>query len=88
MRKSSHLLTNDNNSCYIPYIHHRRKVRGKVKNRQDKKLLALAEKQEKPLFRVKNTVVLHNLDAEPPKICHRYPLACSKKCSVGKVQPT
>ena len=33
----------------------------------NKKLLALSEEQEKPLFNVRNSVMLHNLDEVPPK---------------------
>ena len=36
------------------------------KNQHNKKLLALSEEQERPLFSVKNTVVTHELDTEPP----------------------
>ena len=32
-----------------------------------KKLLQLSEDQERPLFTVKNTVITHNLDHEPPR---------------------
>ena len=43
-----------------------REVRKLVKNTHQKKLLALSEEQERPLFNVKNTVTLHDLDEEPP----------------------
>ena len=33
----------------------------------NKKLLALSEEQEKPLFNVKNTVIAYQLDTAPPK---------------------
>ena len=43
-----------------------RETRKEVRNIHQKKLLALSEEQERPLFNVKNTVTLHNLDEEPP----------------------
>lgn len=44
-----------------------REARKDVKNIHRKKLLALSEEQERPLFNVKNTVILHELDEEPPR---------------------
>ena len=38
-----------------------------IKSTHDKKLLALAEEQERPLFSVDNTVICHNLDSVPPE---------------------
>ena len=46
---------------------HCRDVRQIVKNGHDKKLLALSEEQERPLFNVKNTVRLYDLDEVPPR---------------------
>ena len=46
---------------------HCREVRQRVKNGHEKKLLALSEEQERPLFNVKNTAMLHDLDEIPPK---------------------
>ena len=43
-----------------------RSVRSEVRNRHNKKLLELSEQQERPLFTVQNTVILHNLDEVPP----------------------
>ena len=38
------------------------------KSKADKiRILALAKEQEKPLFSVESKVMLHNLDAEPPR---------------------
>ena len=44
-----------------------RDVRRSVKNGHNKKLLALSEEQQRPLFSVQNTVILHELDETPPK---------------------
>ena len=41
--------------------------RHKQQATHNKKLLALSEEQEKPLFNVKNTVICYELDREPPK---------------------
>ena len=46
---------------------HCRDVRRSVKNGHNKKLLALSEEQQRPLFSVQNTVILHELDETPPK---------------------
>ena len=46
---------------------HCREVWRYVRNGHDKKLLALSEEQERPLFSVKNTVILCGLDETPPK---------------------
>ena len=43
-----------------------REARNEVRSIHHKKLLALSEEQERPLFSVRNTVTLHNLDEEPP----------------------
>ena len=50
-------------------LHTRQSARGtrkEVKNIHQKKLLALSEQQERPLFNVKNTVTLHKLEEIPP----------------------
>ena len=41
-------------------------ARKNQKNTHDKKLLTLSEEQQRPLFTVRNTVVAHNLNVEPP----------------------
>ena len=38
-----------------------------IQSTHDKKLLALAEEQERPLFSVDNTVICYNLDSVPPE---------------------
>ena len=43
-----------------------REVPREVRNRHNKKLLELSEEQARPPFNVRNTVILHNLDEEPP----------------------
>ena len=43
-----------------------REVPKLVKNTYQNKLLALSEQQDRPLFNVKNTVTLHDLDEVPP----------------------
>ena len=43
-----------------------REARRNVRNIHQKKLLAWSEEQERPLFSVRNTVVLHQLDEDPP----------------------
>ena len=42
-------------------------TRKKQKETHNKKLVQLSEDQERPLFKVGNTVVLHQLDATPPQ---------------------
>ena len=44
-----------------------RTIRKNVQSTHSKKLLVLSEEQERPLFNVKNTVLLHELDETPPK---------------------
>ena len=43
-----------------------RNIRRKIKSGHDKKLLNLSEEQQRLLFNVKNTVVLHGLEEQPP----------------------
>ena len=44
----------------------RRQLRSKLSKRQADKLNTLAQEQQRPLFQVKDTVVLHNIDTTPP----------------------
>ena len=44
----------------------RRQLRSKLSKRHADKLNTLAQEQQRPLFQVKDTVVLHNIDTTPP----------------------
>ena len=86
------------NSCYFKdrkclpsiVIHSRiskSNIRNKIQLTHDKKLCTLSPEQERPLFNVKNTVTLFQLDKTPPKYVLET-LSLSPKISVlDKFEP-
>ena len=53
-------------SVVLYSTHFRRELRSKLLKRHAEKLRILAQEQQRPLFQVKDTVVLHNIDTPPP----------------------
>ena len=71
-------------------LHSRIKCRTTKSNRtliHNKKLLALSEEQEKPLFNVKNTVIAYNLDSNPPKYVMETLSLGPKNAVIEKFEP-